>query len=82
MAARPGFVYRVAIYREGLLSSLLLGAAKVNAERFTSFLNDYAINGWRVVAIEKDTRRMLLLFSREAYVVVLERPAQQRGSGA
>ncbi|MEL6768919.1 MAG: DUF4177 domain-containing protein [Pseudomonadota bacterium] len=73
------FVYRVALYREGLLSSLLLGAAKVNPERFTDFLNDYAANGWRVVSMEKDVRRMLLFFTREAYVIVLERPAGRGG---
>ncbi|MEM7529925.1 MAG: DUF4177 domain-containing protein [Pseudomonadota bacterium] len=62
------------IYREGLLSSLFFGAAKLNADRFTDFLNDYAIRGWRVVSMEKDVRRLLLLFTREAYVVILERP--------
>ncbi|MEO1723128.1 MAG: DUF4177 domain-containing protein [Pseudomonadota bacterium] len=76
-----GFVYRVAVYREGLLSSLIFGAAKANAERFTDFLNDHATNGWRVVAVEKDVRRLLLFFTREAYVIVLERPAGRRGMG-
>ncbi|MEO0822173.1 MAG: DUF4177 domain-containing protein [Pseudomonadota bacterium] len=72
-------VYKVVIYREGLISSALLGAAKVNEARFTRFLNDEAAWGWRVVTIEKDVRRMLLFFVREAYVVILERPAGRGG---
>lgn len=68
-------VYKVVVYREGLLSSLVLGASKVNPERFSGFLNEQAALGWRVVTMEKDVRRLLLFFSREAYVVILERPA-------
>ncbi|PTB83487.1 DUF4177 domain-containing protein [Sulfurovum lithotrophicum] len=30
-------------------------------------------NGWRVVTMEKDIRRMLLFFKREAYVVLMMR---------
>lgn len=66
--------YKVVIYREGMLGSLFLGAAKINPERFTDFLNDNADAGWRVVTMEKDIQRLLLFFRREAYVVLLERP--------
>ncbi len=65
--------YKVVIYQEGMLGSLLLGASKVDPVRFTDFLNKNAREGWRVVTMEKDIRRMLLLWRREAYVVVLER---------
>jgi hypothetical protein len=41
--------------------------------RFSEFLNHNAIQGWRVQTMEKDIRRMLLFFKREAYVVVLGR---------
>ncbi|MEM6676786.1 MAG: DUF4177 domain-containing protein [Pseudomonadota bacterium] len=75
-------VYRVEIYREGMISSLILGAAKLNAARFTDFLNEFAQKGWRVVSLEKDTRRMLLFFTREAYVVVFERPVSGSTSGS
>lgn len=61
------------IYQEGMLSSLFFGEAKVDPERFSGFLNKHAKDGWRVVTMEKETRRMLLLSSREAYVVVMER---------
>ena len=65
--------YKAVIYQEGLMSSLFLGSAKVNPVRFSEFLNRNAAEGWRVVTMEKDIRRMLLFFSREAYIVILER---------
>lgn len=65
--------YKVVIYQESLLSSLLFGAAKVNPVNFSAFLNKQTPEGWRVVTMEKDLRRMLLFFKREAYVVILER---------
>jgi Domain of unknown function (DUF4177) len=64
--------YKVVIYQEGMLGSLLLGSSKVDPVRFTDFLNKHAAQGWRVVAMEKDIRRMLLLWKREAYAVILE----------
>ena len=67
--------YKVVIYQEGLLGSLLLGASKVDPARFSEFLNENARQGWRVITMEKDIRRMLLLWSREAYLVILEREA-------
>jgi hypothetical protein len=65
--------YKVIVYQEGMLGSLLLGSSKVDPVRFTEFLNANAQQGWRVVTMEKDIRRMLLLWKREAYVVVLEK---------
>jgi hypothetical protein len=65
--------YKVIIYQEGLLGSLLLGASKVDPVRFTQFLNQNAQAGWRVVTMEKDVRRMLLFWKREAYLVILEK---------
>lgn len=64
--------YKVVIYQESLLSSLFFGAAKVNPVNFSAFLNKQTPEGWRVVTMEKDLRRMLLFFKREAYVVILE----------
>ena len=55
------------------IGSLLLGGSKVNPLRFTEFLNMNAAEGWRVQTMEKDIRRMLLFFKREAYVVILGR---------
>lgn len=65
--------YKVVVYQEGALSSLLFGTAKVNPERFSEFLNRHARDGWRVVTMDKDIRRMFLFWKREAFVVVLER---------
>lgn len=54
--------YKVVIYQESLLSSLFFGAAKVNPVNFSAFLNKQTPEGWRVVTMEKDLRRMLLFF--------------------
>ena len=65
--------YKVVIYQEGMMGSLLLGGSKVDPIRFSEFLNAQAQQGWRVQTMEKDIRRMLLFFKREAYVVVMGR---------
>ncbi|CAH5853580.1 DUF4177 domain-containing protein [Klebsiella aerogenes] len=58
-----------------MLGSLLFGASKVDPVKFSEFLNKNAREGWRVVTMEKDIRRMMLFFKREAYVVILEKEA-------
>jgi len=65
--------YKAVIYQEGMLGSLLLGQSKVNPVKFSEFLNVNARAGWEVVTMEKDIRRMLLLWKREGYVVILKR---------
>ena len=50
-----------------------LGAAKVDPERFTNFLNANAAEGWRVIATTSESRRTLLFFKREAFIVIMER---------
>ncbi|MBC9129993.1 DUF4177 domain-containing protein [Frischella sp. Ac48] len=65
--------YRVVIYQEDMLSTLLFGSAKVDPIKFSNFLNQRAREGWRVVTMEKDLRRMLLFWKREAYVVIMEK---------
>jgi len=67
--------YKAVIYQEGMLGSLLFGASKVDPVKFSEFLNKNAKEGWRVVTMEKDIRRMMLFFKREAYVVILEKEA-------
>ncbi len=69
--------YKVVIYQEGMLGSLLLGQSKINPVRFTEFLNANAREGWKVVTMEKDIRRMLLFWKREGYVVILKRDNTQ-----
>ncbi|MDD3591299.1 MAG: DUF4177 domain-containing protein [Sulfurovum sp.] len=65
--------YKAIIYQEGMLGSLLLGESKINPVRFSEFLNTNAKEGWEVVTMEKDVRRMLLFFKREGYVVIMQR---------
>jgi len=65
--------YKAIVYQEGVLGSLLLGQSKVNPVRFSEFLNSNAEDGWEVVTMEKDIRRMLLFFKREGYIVILKR---------
>ena len=72
MAAK--FEYKVAIYRESMLGSLFLGDSKVDPIKFTDFLNINGNDGWEVVTMERENRRMLLFFSREAFLVVMKRP--------
>lgn len=65
--------YKAVIYQEGMLGSLLLGQSKINPVKFSEFLNINAKQGWEVVTMEKDIRRMLLLWKREGYVVILKK---------
>ena len=65
--------YKAVIYQEGMLGSLLLGQSKINPVKFSEFLNLNAKQGWEVVTMEKDIRRMLLLWKREGYVVILKK---------
>ena len=65
--------YKVVIYQEGMLGSMLLGGSKVDPVKFGEFLNRNAREGWRVVTMEKDMRRTLLFWKREAYLVIMER---------
>lgn len=67
------FEYKVAIYREGLLGSLFLGSSKVDPVKFSEFLNKNGEQGWEVITMEREIRRMLLFFSREAFLVVMKK---------
>lgn len=67
------YEYKTVIYSEGLIGSILLGESKVDPERLTEMLNEYGRQGWRVVTMERENRRSLLVFNREAFLIVLER---------
>lgn len=58
-----------------MLGGLLFGASKVDPVKFSDFLNKNAKEGWRVVTMEKDIRRMMLFLKRETYVVIIEKEA-------
>ena len=65
--------YQIVIYQESLMGTLFLGQSKVDPEKLSKFLNDHARQGWRVVTMEREQRRMLLVSSREAFLIVMER---------
>ena len=60
-------------YNESALSTLFLGAAKVDTSRLTEFLNTYLKDGFSIKAVEREKRRMFLFFKREAFIIFLER---------
>ena len=67
------YEYKIVIYRENILGSLFLGGSKVDPVRFTEFLNRNGDDGWEVKTMERENRRMLLFFEREAFLVVMQR---------
>lgn len=67
------YEYKVAIYREPLLGSIFLQGSKVNPVKYSEFLNRNAEQGWRVKTMERESRRELLFFKREAFITILER---------
>ncbi len=71
------YEYKAVLYQEGMLGSLLLGQSKIDPIRFSQFLNANAEEGWEVVTMEKDIRRMLLFWRREGYVVIMKREKRQ-----
>ncbi len=72
------FEYKVSVYRESMLGSLVLGGSKVDPVKFTEFLNRNGLEGWEVVTMEREIRRMLLFFKREAFVVLMKRPLDSK----
>jgi len=69
--------YRVFLYTEGIISSIFLNGGKINPIRLTEVLNEFARDGWEVKTMERENRRTLLFFAREAFVFVLEREVNQ-----
>lgn len=67
------YEYKVAIYREPLLGSIFLGGSRVNPERYSEFLNKNAKDGWEVVTMERESRRELIFFQREAFLTIMKR---------
>ena len=74
------FENKVVIYQEGLfgnvLSLLTLGliaGSKVDPIKFSELLNYHAQEGWEVVTMDRESRRSLLIFKREAFIVILKR---------
>ena len=60
-----------------MLGSLFLAGSKVDPVRFSDFLNKNGAQGWEVVTMERESRRMLLFFSREAFLVIMKRKKER-----
>lgn len=71
--SRQKYEYKVAIYREPLLGSIFLGGSRVDPVRYSKFLNENAADGWEVVTMEREQRRELLFWKREAFVTIMKR---------
>ena len=67
------YEYKVVIYREPLLGSIFLGGSRVDPVRYSEFLNKNAQDGWEIVTMEREIRRELLFFKREAFLSILKR---------
>lgn len=80
MTIQQKYEYKVVIYREGMLGSLFLQASKVDPVRFSEFLNNNAQQGWEVVTMEREQRRMLIFFKREAFMVIMKREKSETSS--
>ena len=70
---RQKYEYKVAIYREPLLGSIFLGGSRVDPVRYSHFLNDNAKEGWEVITMERESRRELIFFKREAFLTIMKR---------
>lgn len=71
--AQQKYEYKVAIYREGLIGSIFLQGSKVDPVKYSDFLNKNAKEGWKVITMERESRRELLFFKREAFLTIMER---------
>lgn len=67
------YEYKVVIYREPLLGSIFLGGSRVDPVRYTEFLNKNAEDGWEIITMEREIRRELLFFKREAFLTIMKR---------
>ena len=61
-------------YSESALSTFFFGSGKVDTKRLTDYLNSYTAKGYSIKAVQREKRRMLLFFSREAFIIFLEKP--------
>ena len=65
--------YKVLLYTESVFASIFFNGGKIDPVRLTKVLNQHASEGWEVVTMERENRRTLLFFSREAFIFILRR---------
>ena len=65
--------YKVIEVSEGGCGTILLGASKIPVRKLQEALNREAAGGWQVAFQVIESRRFLLLWTRESVVVTLGR---------
>lgn len=65
--------YQVLIYQEAWYTAFIPGGGKVDPQKLGGFLNTHAADGWKVVTMEREIRRSLFFFSREAFIIIMEK---------
>ena len=65
--------YKIFMYSESIFSSIFFSNGKIDPNRLTKQLNEFAEEGWTVKAVERENRRTMLFYSRESFMFVLER---------
>ena len=65
--------YKIELVQESAASILFFGSAKVPVKKTEKLLNEYGSDGWSLVFMVREHRRMLLFWSREALIITLSR---------
>jgi len=65
--------YQVVIHQEWIWTAFIPWGWKVNPVKFWELLNNHAADWWTVKTCEREIRRTLFFFAREAMVVIMER---------
>ena len=65
--------YKVIEIMEGGCGTLLWGSSKIPVRKLENTLNEHARDGWEVVFQIVESRRLLLLWTRESVIVTLGR---------
>ena len=67
------YEYKVEIFKESAISSVLLGSASTRAEALEKRLNKLGQEGWKLITIEREIQRLWLFWTREAMVALFMR---------
>ena len=65
--------YKVEVIKEGVLSSLFLGASKMPIKKMEAVMNKYGNEGWEVSFQVIEQHRLFLFWTREAVVITFVR---------
>jgi Domain of unknown function (DUF4177) len=65
--------YKVVVFQEGVIGTLLLGASLLPTEKIEQSLNEYGRKGWNMDFMVVEQRRLFFFWAREAAIVTLSR---------